>query len=51
VLQDGTPYDWGPPAEVVTEDLSADVFGVEASVGTGVEGPTIRPHRPLDDGQ
>ncbi len=49
-LRDGTPYDWGPPDEVVTEDLLADVFGVEASVGPGVEGPTIHPHRPLSDG-
>jgi iron complex transport system ATP-binding protein len=48
-LRDGTPYDWGPPDEVVTEDLLADVFGVEASVGPGPEGPTIRPHRPLDE--
>jgi iron complex transport system ATP-binding protein len=48
-LRDGTPYDWGPPDEVVTEDLLADVFGVDASVGPGPEGPTIRPHRALDE--
>ena len=48
-LRDGTPYDWGPPTQVVTEELLADVFGVEATVGPGPEGPTIRPHRPLDD--
>jgi iron complex transport system ATP-binding protein len=48
-LRDGTPYDWGPPDEVVTEELLADVFGVEASVGPGPAGPTIRPHRPLDE--
>jgi iron complex transport system ATP-binding protein len=47
-LRDGTPYDWGPPEEVVTEELLADVFGVAATVGPGPEGPTIRPHRPLD---
>jgi len=29
---DGELYDWGPPAEVVTEQLLADVFGVEATV-------------------
>ncbi|MFC7176590.1 ABC transporter ATP-binding protein [Halosegnis marinus] len=44
-LRDGTPYDWGPPADVVTEDLLADVFGVEATVR---EGPEVVPHRPLD---
>jgi iron complex transport system ATP-binding protein len=31
-LQDGEVYDWGPPREVVTEDLLADVFRVEAAV-------------------
>jgi iron complex transport system ATP-binding protein len=31
-LQDGGVYDWGPPSEVVTEDLLADVFRVEAAV-------------------
>jgi len=29
---DGELYDWGPPTEVVTEQLLADVFGVEATV-------------------
>ncbi|WP_306055149.1 ABC transporter ATP-binding protein [Natronococcus wangiae] len=29
---DGELYDWGPPEEVVTEQLLADVFGVEATV-------------------
>ncbi|RNJ25282.1 ABC transporter ATP-binding protein [Halosegnis longus] len=43
-LRDGVPYDWGPPAEVVTEQLLADVFGVEATVR---EGPEIVPHQPL----
>ncbi|WP_435197508.1 ABC transporter ATP-binding protein [Natronomonas sp. EA1] len=43
-LQDGTPYDWGPPADVVTEELLAAVFGVDATVR---EGPEIVPHRPL----
>jgi iron complex transport system ATP-binding protein len=31
-LRDGEPYDWGPPREVVTEELLADVFRVDASV-------------------
>lgn len=31
-LRDGQLYDWGPPKEVVTEQLLADVFGVEATV-------------------
>ena len=31
-LKDGEVYDWGPPREVVTEDLLADVFRVEAAV-------------------
>ncbi|WP_435551236.1 ABC transporter ATP-binding protein [Natrinema sp. CGMCC1.2065] len=29
---DGELYDWGPPEEVVTEQLLADAFGVEATV-------------------
>jgi len=44
-LRDGTPYDWGPPDDVVTEELLADVFGVAATVR---DGPEIVPHRPLD---
>ncbi|MFB6117338.1 ABC transporter ATP-binding protein [Halosegnis sp.] len=43
-LRDGEPYDWGPPDEVVTEQLLADVFGVAATVR---EGPEVVPHRPL----
>ncbi|MGQ3412599.1 ABC transporter ATP-binding protein [Natrinema sp. LN54] len=31
-MRDGKLYDWGPPEEVVTEQLLADVFGVEATV-------------------
>lgn len=31
-MRDGQLYDWGPPREVVTEQLLADVFGVEARV-------------------
>ena len=44
-LRDGTPYDWGPPEDVVTEELLAEVFGVAATVR---EGPEIVPHRPLE---
>lgn len=46
-LRDGEPYDWGPPDEVVTEELLAEVFGVEATVGLGPEGPVVNPQRPL----
>lgn len=46
-LRDGEPYDWGPPDEVVTEELLADVFGVEATVGLGPEGPVVNPQQPL----
>ena len=31
-MHDGELYDWGPPKDVVTEQLLADVFGVEATV-------------------
>lgn len=31
-IEDGRLYDWGPPADVVTEQLLADVFGVAATV-------------------
>lgn len=32
VMCDGEPYNWGPPDRVVTEELLADVFSVEARV-------------------
>jgi len=48
-LEDGSVYASGPPEEVVTEDLLADVFEVEASVGKAEWGPEIRPQRPLHD--
>ncbi|KPN30969.1 cobalamin import ATP-binding protein BtuD [Halolamina pelagica] len=48
-LRDGTPYEWGPPDEVVTPDLLEAVFGVEAEVGFGPEGPTIVPRRAIDE--
>lgn len=48
-LYDGKPYDWGPPAKVVTEELLADVFSVEATVrsDTHQTAPEIIPHRPV----
>jgi iron complex transport system ATP-binding protein len=48
-LRDGTPYEWGPPDEVVTPELLSDVFGVEAEVGFGPEGPTIVPRKPINE--
>ncbi|KAB1192988.1 ATP-binding cassette domain-containing protein [Haloferax sp. MBLA0076] len=48
-MKDGEPYDWGPPKEVVTEDLLADVFRVDADVDSESDtGPHIAPHRALD---
>jgi iron complex transport system ATP-binding protein len=46
-LQDGDVYDWGPPEDVVTEQLLADVFGVDAAVSYDDE-PRIVPRRALD---
>ncbi|MFC3478051.1 ABC transporter ATP-binding protein [Halobacterium litoreum] len=46
-LDDGSVYDWGPPEDVVTEDLLADVFGVDAAVSYDDE-PRIVPRRALD---
>ncbi|WP_134672384.1 ABC transporter ATP-binding protein [Halorussus marinus] len=47
-LDDGGVYDWGPPEDVVTEKLLADVFAVDAAV-TKDSGVTILPKRALDD--
>lgn len=46
-LDGGAVYDWGPPAEVVDDQLLADVFGVDASVSDG-DVPTIEPRRALE---
>jgi iron complex transport system ATP-binding protein len=46
-LDDGGVYDWGPPEDVVTETLLADVFGVDAAVTYDGE-PRIVPRRALD---
>jgi len=49
VMHEGEPYDWGPPEEVVTEELLADVFRVDATVdGTDPTGPHVSPHAALD---
>jgi iron complex transport system ATP-binding protein len=47
-MQDGELYDWGPPADVVTEELLADVFGVDAVVREGLDGPEVVPRRALE---
>ncbi|MFC7068263.1 ABC transporter ATP-binding protein [Halobaculum lipolyticum] len=49
VLKDGEPYEWGPPDEVVTDDLLREVFGVVADVGFGPEGPTVTPRTAVAD--
>ena len=45
-LDGGEVYDWGPPNDVVTEELLADVFRVDASV-TYTPEPKIMPKRSL----
>ncbi|WP_332898061.1 ABC transporter ATP-binding protein [Haladaptatus sp. CMSO5] len=48
-MKDGALYDWGPPREVVTNELLADVFHVDADVDAASEtGPHIAPHRALE---
>jgi len=48
-MRDGEPYDWGPPANVLTEALLADVFGVDATVEHGGDAPRVHAHRALED--
>lgn len=49
-LKDGSVYDWGPPADVVTEQFVADVFEVEATVEHDANGgPNVHPKRPLKE--
>jgi iron complex transport system ATP-binding protein len=48
-LDDGEVYDWGPPEDVVTEQLLVDVFAVDAAVSKD-SGVSIVPKRALDDG-
>ena len=47
VLHDGEVYDWGLPQEIVSEQLLADVFKVDAKVSDGPY-PRIIPRRSLD---
>jgi iron complex transport system ATP-binding protein len=47
-LDDGAVYDRGPPETVVTEDLLADVSGIEATVTATEHGPQVTPLRSLD---
>ncbi|MDL5362275.1 ABC transporter ATP-binding protein [Halalkalicoccus sp. NIPERK01] len=46
-LEGGTIHARGTPDEVVTEELLAEVFRIEATVEPGDEGPRITPHGPL----
>jgi len=49
-MKDGGLYDWGPPRDVVTGELLADVFRVDATVDReSPTGPHISPHRALDE--
>lgn len=48
-LKEGTIHARGPPEEVVTEELLAEVFRVEATVERGAEGPRVTPHGPLHE--
>ncbi|MFC7141727.1 ABC transporter ATP-binding protein [Halosimplex aquaticum] len=50
-MRDGEMYDWGPPTDVVTEELLADVFRVDATVDHGPSGPHISPNVAIDDGE
>ncbi|WP_415380341.1 ABC transporter ATP-binding protein [Halosimplex sp. TS25] len=48
-LKDGTVQGRGSPEEVVTKEMLADVFGIEATVTQTDLGPQITPLRPLHD--
>ncbi|MFD1644412.1 ABC transporter ATP-binding protein [Haloarchaeobius litoreus] len=48
-LRDGSVYARGPPADVLTEDLLADVFRVETTVTETPEGPSVTPLSPLHE--
>ncbi|WP_415380440.1 ABC transporter ATP-binding protein [Halosimplex sp. TS25] len=48
-MRDGEMYDWGPPTDVVTEELLADVFRVDATVDHGPSGPRISPNVAIED--
>ena len=46
-LKDGSIYARGTPDEVLTADLLADVFEIEATVTPTEHGPQIMPLHPL----
>ena len=46
-LEDGEVYDWGPPVEVLTEELLSDVFSVDAAISYTPD-PQIIPKGSLD---
>jgi iron complex transport system ATP-binding protein len=48
-LSDGTIEARGPPSKVVTEQLLADIFQIEASVTQTDHGPQITPLSPIHD--
>jgi iron complex transport system ATP-binding protein len=48
-LDDGEVYDWGPPEDVLTEELLADVFAVGATVE--FDPLRVTPRRALDTGE
>jgi iron complex transport system ATP-binding protein len=48
-LRDGEIHARGPPEEVVTEDLLADVFRIDATVERNGSGPRITPHGAVHD--
>lgn len=45
-LNDGEIYDRGPPSAVVTEELLAEVFAIDAEVQQTERGPRVTPLRP-----
>jgi iron complex transport system ATP-binding protein len=48
-MSDGAICARGTPDDVVTEDLLADIFGIDAAVTETPHGPQITPLRPLHD--
>jgi len=46
-LEDGEVYDWGPPVDVLTEELLSDVFSVDAAISYTPD-PQIIPKGSLD---
>jgi iron complex transport system ATP-binding protein len=48
-LKEGAIHAWGSPEEVVTEELLAEVFEIDARVERTERGPRIEPLRPRHD--